>query len=179
MAGPFARPVRTLPLLLAAGLVLLGGCARDMSDLETWINEINQRPAPRIAPLPQVKPYETFIYEAHQLRAPFTPDHPVRQVVAEGDGEGIRPDASRNREYLEEFPLDTLRMVGTLELRDDNWALVRSRDGAVHRVRRGNYLGQNHGRITAILETRIELMEIIPDGMGGWMERRAAIQLTE
>lgn len=171
--------MRALPLLLAASLLLLGGCSRDMSDLEQYVNETLQKPGRRIEPLPQVQPYETFTYEAHDQRSPFTPDRAAQQQVAEGDGEGIRPDTTRNKEYLEEFPLDSLRMVGTLELRGDLWALIETQDGSVHRVQTGNYLGQNHGRITAIQESRIELMEIIPDGMGGWMERSAAIQLSE
>lgn len=175
-------PVRriAMPLLLAAGTMTLAGCARDMSDLEDYVAEINSRPSIRIAPLPQVQPYETFIYDAHDARAPFTPDDAGRpESVATAGGDGLQPDTNRNREFLEEFPLDTLRMVGTLELRDDLWALIRAQDGSVHRVRTGNYLGQNHGRITAIQETRIELTEIIPDGMGRWMERSASIRLAE
>lgn len=156
----------------------LAGCAGDMSDLHEWVEEIKRRPAVRIAPLPQVKPYETFVYTAHEERAPFTPSAAVRPQVDDLTGDGVRPDADRNREYLEEFPLDTLRMVGTVQMAGETYALIRDPQGAVHRVRVGNYLGQNHGRITGISEVEIEMVEIIPDGMGGWTERRAAVGLS-
>ena len=170
--------MRALGVVAAAG-VLLAGCSRDMNDLEQWVDEIKRRPAVRIEPLPQVKPYETFVYAAHDQRSPFTPSAPVRQVAADDGTGGVRPDADRNREYLEDFPLDTLRMVGTVTMGGETYALIRSTDGAVHRVTVGNYLGQNHGRITAISETTVTLIEIIPDGMGGWTERAAAVALSE
>jgi type IV pilus assembly protein PilP len=175
---------RMHPLGLIASLIValaVTGCARDMKDLEAKVEEMKKRPGGRIEPLPQVKPYETFIYDAYELREPFTPDSSTRQLAAsaDGDGDGLQPDFNRSREYLEEFPLDTLRMVGTLELRGENYALIRTNDGAVHRVSVGNYIGQNHGHITAVSETRIDLTEIIPDGSGGWTERRTGIALSE
>lgn len=170
---------RTALLALVGASLLLSGCGRDMRDLEQWLEEMKQRPAAPIAPLPQIQPYETFTYTAHDLRSPFTPDVSARRQAIVGDGEGIQPDASRHREYLEEFPLDTLRMVGTLTMNDEAYGLIRTTDGVVHRVKVGDYLGQNHGRITAIADTSIGLVEIIPDGMGGWTERRAAVALSE
>lgn len=168
-----------ISLLAVAAALMLSGCGRDMSDLHAWVEEIKRRPAVRIPPLPQVKPYETFAYAAHALRSPFVPSAPARQTVADDGTGGIRPDAGRNREYLEDFPLDTLRMVGTVTMGGETYALIRSSDRAVHRVRVGNYLGQNHGRITAISETSVTLIEIIPDGTGGWTERAAAVALSE
>lgn len=168
-----------LGLVALAGALLVGGCTRDMYDLELWVEEMKRRPAGRIEPLPQVKPYETFVYTAHDRRPPFTPSEPVRPQVDPGAGDGVRPDPNRNREYLEEFPLDTLRMVGTVTMGGVTYALIRTTDRAVHRVTVGHYLGQNHGRITAISETQVSLMEIIPDGMGGWTERAAAVALSE
>ncbi len=94
-------------------------------------------------------------------------------------GSGIRPDVNRPREALEEYPLDSLRMVGTLEQGGQMWALVRAEDGTIHRVQPGNYVGQNYGRITRITESKIELVEIVPDGLGGWMERPATLALSE
>lgn len=165
---------------LVAMVVGAAGCSRDMSDLEAKVEEMKKRPGGRIEPLPQVKPYETFIYDAYDLREPFTPDSATRQLAASsGEGNGLQPDFNRSREYLEEFPLDTLRMVGTLELRGEKYALIQTNDGAVHRASVGNYIGQNHGHITAVSETGIELTEIIPDGSGGWTERRTGIGLSE
>jgi type IV pilus assembly protein PilP len=169
--------IRILLLLVAA--TLLSSCARDMSDLERWVAEMKQRPAARIDPLPQVQPYETFVYAAHDRRAPFIPDSAVARQASAGAGGGLQPDFDRPREYLEEFPLDSLRMVGTINMNNAMYGLISTTDGAVHRVRIGEYLGQNHGRITAISETRIDLTEIIPDGTGGWTERRAGVALSE
>lgn len=167
-------------IALVAAAVGVTGCSRDMSDLEAKVEEMKKRPGGRIEPLPQVKPYETFIYDAYDLREPFTPDSAVRQsLTAAGGGNGLQPDFNRSREYLEEFPLDTLRMVGTLELRGEKYALIQTNDGAVHRASVGNYIGQNHGHITSVSEIGIELTEIIPDGSGGWTERRTGIALSE
>lgn len=91
----------------------------------------------------------------------------------------MRPDSNRPREALEAFPLDTLRMVGTLDQGGQSWGLVRANDGTIHRVQPGNYLGQNHGRIANITEYEIELVEIVPDGLGGWIERQASLALSE
>jgi type IV pilus assembly protein PilP len=170
------------PRLLVIALVpavLLVGCSRDMRDLEDWVAEMNRRPAARIEPLPQVQPYETFTYEAGERRSPFVADSAIRQQIANAGGTGLQPDFERPREFLEEFPLDTLRMVGTINLQNQMYGLIRSTDGSVHRVRAGQYMGQNHGRITDITEMRINLIEIIPDGTGGWTERRAAVALSE
>lgn len=160
-------------------VVLFTGCSRDMQDLRDWVAEMNRRPAAQIEPLPQVQPYETFTYAADDRRSPFVPDSSIRQQVANAASGGLQPDFERPREFLEEFPLDTLRMVGTINMQDEMYGLILSTDGSVHRVRIGQYLGQNHGRITDISETSIELIEIIPDGTGGWAERRAAVALSE
>jgi type IV pilus assembly protein PilP len=109
----------------------------------------------------------------------LSPDSAVARQASAG---GRRRPAARlrpPREYLEEFPLDSLRMVGTINMNNAMYGLISTTDGAVHRVRIGEYLGQNHGRITAISETRIDLTEIIPDGTGGWTERRAGVALSE
>lgn len=92
---------------------------------------------------------------------------------------GVKPDFDRPRESLEEFPLDSLRMVGTLEQHESNWALINDTDGTIHRVQAGNYAGQNYGKITRVTEFEVELTEIIPDGIGGWMERPATIAISE
>lgn len=162
-------------LVLAAGL---GACGGDMDDLDQYINEVKAKPGGRIEPLPEITPYEVFTYtaDAEGLRSPFVPDTPQ---VAAGPGGGVRPDSERSREFLEGFPLDTLRMVGTLELGDVNYGLVQTSDGLIHRVVPGNYMGQNDGRIVRVTESEIELIEIISDGIGGYLEREAAISLAD
>ena len=172
--GPWAAAVA------AALAVLLAGCAGDMSDLEAWVQEVQSRQKGRIEPLPEVKPYESFTYAAQDLRDPFTPpsEEAILPVLV-GSGSKVRPNLNRPREPLEEYPLDSLRMVGILELKGTRWALIKTPDDTIHRVRVGNYMGQNHGRITRITETQVDLIEIVPDGLGGWMERKAQVALTE
>ena len=124
--------------------------------------------------LPEIKPYETFAYDASSVRSPFVPGAP--STVAMPD---LRPDSRRNREFLEQFSLDTLKMVGTLDLGGHNYGLVQTQDGLVHRVLPGNYIGQNDGRILSISGSKINLTEIVPDGVGGYIERPAALALTD
>lgn len=157
----------------------LAGCGQDMSDLEAYIAEVNARPGGRIEPLPVIEPYQSFTYDAYDMRAPFTPDEPMAQGGADGGEPGLRPDARRAREYLEQFPLDTLEMVGTLTIEGGYYGLVQTMDSLVHRVQVGNYIGQNDGRIVAIDDTEIRVVEIVPDGIGGYMERSATIGLGE
>lgn len=169
---------RALAVLALIPLTVgLQGCAKDMSDLEQWVQETKGRPGGRIDPLPTVKPYTSFVYSADTLRSPFMPESRIRQAQAQGNG--LRPDDRRNREFLESFPLDTLRMVGSLNSGGTNFALVQGNDGLIHRVQPGNYLGENDGRITAITDSEIRIMEIVPDGLGGYIERPAAIALNE
>jgi type IV pilus assembly protein PilP len=161
--------------LAAAVLAALAGCADDTEELRAKIAEVKSRPGGRIEPLPEVKPYETFAYAAHNERSPFEAGVPA-SLNAPG---ALRPDANRPREFLEQFSLDTLRMVGTLRLGGRNYGLVQTKDGLVHRVLPGNHVGQNDGRITAIEEGKISLIEIVPDGMGGFIERPAALALSD
>jgi type IV pilus assembly protein PilP len=164
-----------LLLLLALGLT---ACSSDMDDLDEYINEIKQKPGGRIDPLPEITPYEVFTYvaDAEGVRSPFVPDRPQ---IATSAGGGIRPDDKRSREFLEGFPLDTLSMVGTLYIGDTMYGLVQTADGLIHRVVPGNFMGQNDGRINDINESEIELIEIISDGIGGYIERDAAISLSD
>lgn len=162
-----------LPALLA--LVGLAGCSDDMDELHKKVAEIRARPGERIEPLPEIKPYDSYAYNDGNLRSPFTPSAPARSDVANA----IRPDAKRQREFLEQFPIDSMKMVGTLSMQGRNYGLVQGKDGLVHRVLPGNYIGQNDGRITGITGTKISIVEIVPDGLGGYIERPAALALTE
>lgn len=163
-----------LTVLLTLSMVL-SGCGANMDDLRSYIAEINARPHGEIAPLPQIKPYETYVYPEN-LRDPFIP---TVESTMTASGSGPRPDPNRNKEALEDFPLDTLRMVGNLERAGEKWSLVKAPDGAVHRVRIGNYLGQSDGRIIHVTDQAIELVELIEDGQGGWIERQASLTLSD
>ncbi len=166
-------------LVLAVAAVGLAACGGDNDDLDQYINEVKARPGGRIEPLPEITPYEVFTYiaDAEGVRSPFVPDTP--QAATSGPGGGIRPDADRSREFLEGFPLDTLRMVGTLDIGETMYGLVQTSDGLIHRVVPGNYMGQNDGRINQITDSEIGLIEIISDGIGGYIERDAAISLSD
>jgi type IV pilus assembly protein PilP len=173
------RASQTIKLGLTLSLLVLGlsGCGGGSDDLDVYINEIKKRKGGLIEPLPEITPYEVFNYLADKqgIRSPFRPDMP--QLA--GGQTGPRPDDERSREYLESFPLDALSMVGTLHMDDTMFGLVRTRDGLIHRVTPGNFMGQNDGRITDISESEIELVEIISDGIGGYIERDAAVGLSD
>jgi len=164
-------------VLIAMAVLGLAACGGDMDELDEYINTVKARPGGRIEPLPEITPYEVFTYVADNdgVRSPFLPDTPQ----AAGPAGGTRPDRDRPREYLEQYSLDTLNMVGTMDIGDTSYGLVQTADGLIHRVLPGNYMGQNDGRITGIDESKIELVEIISDGIGGYIERDAAISLTD
>lgn len=156
----------------------LGACSGNMDDLRAYVDEVKARPGGIIAPLPQVVPAPSFAYEAGDRRSPFMPETPQTRVTS--DPNAIQgPDPTRPREFLEQYPLDTLRMVGTLVARGDSFGLVQTSDGLIYRVTVGHHLGQNYGRVTTISDSEIELVEIISDGIGGYLERPAAIGLSD
>jgi type IV pilus assembly protein PilP len=170
--------ILTRSIAAAIAAVSLSACGGANDDLRAYIDEVKAREGGRIEPLPQVQPAPTFVYEAGSRRSPFLPDTPQRRVS--GDPNAVDgPDPNRPREFLEQFPLDTLRMVGTLADRRASFGLVQTVDGLVHRVGVGNHMGQNYGRVVAISDSEIQLVEIISDGLGGYLERPAAIALAD
>ena len=154
---------------------IMAGCSGGQSNLQQWIADTKKKPGGRIQPLPEVKPYESFAYTAGNMRSPFQPQGPS---AIGGGSASLRPNTRRNREFLEGFSLDTLRMVGTFKVGSSFYGLVQSKDGLVHKVQPGNYLGQNDGKVTDISGNKISLVEIIPDGLGGYIERPATLALT-
>ena len=179
--GPMPQRRRAAACVVLAGLLLAGCQDQSMSDLEQFVQETLAREGGQVEPLPEIKPYEVYTYQSTGERDPFAPfvvERPEEEQQASRDN-GISPDFNRIREELENNPLDAMRMAGTLEQDEEQWAIVRSPDGVIHRVQVGNYLGRNHGRIQSIHEDRIALVEIIPDGQGGWQEREASLSLVE
>jgi type IV pilus assembly protein PilP len=164
-------------LALAATAAVLSACGGGTDDLRAYIDEVKARPGGRPAALPQIQPAPQFVYQADNRRSPFTPDAPQRRAGS-GPSSVEGPDPNRVRELLEQFPLDSLTMVGTLSDQRASFALVQSADGLVHRVTVGNHMGQNYGRIVAISDTEIQLVEIVSDGLGGYLERPAAVALS-
>ena len=164
-------------LILGAGVaVALAGCSSEMDDLKTFVRDSDKGLPRRIDPLPAVKPFEPFTYEGFDLPDPFKP----RKLTPpkEGGGGGIAPDLNRRKEPLEAFPLEQLKMVGTLSQGKDTYALVRA-DKTLYRVKKGNYMGQNFGLITDVTENEIKLKEIVQDSAGDWAERQSVLPLLE
>jgi type IV pilus assembly protein PilP len=160
-------------LLVTVGL---SGCAAGVDDeLRAYINEVKARPGGRIEPLPTIKPYESFAYSADNMRSPFAPDRPNSPASMAGP----KPIKDRSKEYLEQFPLDTLAMVGTLERDGRTFGLLQTQDGMVHRVTAGNYVGQNDGQIVAISGGAISIEELVADGIGSFYKRSAEIGLSD
>ena len=165
----------TCAAVLCVGYALLTACSSADDELQRFVEDTKKEPGGRVEPLPEIKPYETFVYAAADLRSPFLPSSP-----GSGAGlAGVRPDQKRNREFLEQYSLDTLKMVGTFKVGNSFYGLVQSKDGLVHKVQPGNYLGQNDGKVTGITGGRITLVEIIPDGLGGYIERPASLALSD
>lgn len=161
---------------LVAAVATLSACVPGTADLEQDIARVKaQRGAP-VDPLPPMKDYEPYPYTAYNMRDPFSEF--AGDTGGEGDS-GLSPSVDRVKEALEAFPLDALDMVGTMGSDTSMVALIKDPDGVVHRVTIDNYMGQSEGRITAIYEDRIDLVELIPNGTGGWMERPASIALDE
>ena len=170
------RSPRPLIVVAFAAVLLapLAGCGGGTADLKHELEELKKRPGSRIEPLPEIQPYEIFNYDPTTLRSPFQPS---LAIVAPGAG-GLRPDSHRNREFLEGFSLDTLKMVGTLHQGGKTYALLQTKDGLIHRVLPGNHVGQNDGKVTSISDSTVAVVEIVPDGLGGYVERPAAITLA-
>jgi type IV pilus assembly protein PilP len=161
---------KTIPLLV---LALAAGCSSKDADLDRFMAQVRQEQPGGVEPLPEIKPYETYAYASQQMRSPFMPGG-----SGESSAQGVRPNSNRNREFLEQFSLDTLKMVGTMQIAGRQYGLVRTRSNIVYRVLPGNYMGQNEGRIVDITSNQINLLEIVPDGLGGYMERPARLDLA-
>jgi type IV pilus assembly protein PilP len=172
MSGANGLSIARVAACALLGTALLSACSGRDADLDHFIDATKHEPGGRVEPLPEVKPYEAYVYGDKMLRSPFVPG-------GAGAGSSIRPDSHRNREFLEQFALDTLKMVGTLNLGGKYYGLVLARDGRVHRVVVGDHMGQNEGQITEVAPSKISLTEIVPDGLGGYIERPAALALNQ
>ncbi len=166
-------------ILLTA--LALSGCGRSITstpgeapNLEKWVAEVRARPAPPLEQIPLMQQFESFEYAAQNMRDPFS-----TAFTNNNEGSGPRPNSQRRKQQLEQFPLDSLDMVGTLGLGSRVVGLVMAPDKVTYRVVPGEYMGQSDGRVTAVYEDRIELVELVPDGAGGWLERPATVALED
>ncbi|UZE95638.1 pilus assembly protein PilP [Alkalimarinus alittae] len=176
--------IRNLLTILGVSFVISGCTGGDgFADLDQFMDETKAKPRGKVEPLPEFKAYQSFTYSAANRRDPFSRpiDVVLSSVVEEKTESNVKPNVDRPKELLETFGLGSLKMVGTLQRQEANtlWALISDNEGGIHRVKAGQYLGKNHGRIVAIEESQLELIEIVPNGRGGWLERPRSIALDD
>lgn len=167
-------------LILSSLLLTMFGCGAnsEFGDLQAYMNEVRARPKGNIEPLPKFQPYEAFTYSASNLRSPFQPPVKIDLTVRQKGNKVVKPDETRVKQFLEGFNIETFEMVGTLSNAQGTFALVKGA-GGVHRVRVGDYLGRNDGKVVGISEGKIDVIEIVPDGEGNWLERPRSLTLKE
>lgn len=171
-------PIRCLSMF--AMLLCLVGCGRgdDVSDLDAYMNEVRLRPPGKIEPAPTFQSYPTFTYSAANLRSPFSRQVRIDLAGQKHGSRNVKPDPARVKQYLEGFNIEQFEMVGTISNAGGSFALLRGA-GGVHRLKVGDYLGRNDGRIVAISGSQVDVVEIVPDGEGAWLERPRTIPLKE
>jgi len=172
--------VESMKRLFLTGLVCvaLAGCSSDgLQDLRDFVKNAYADRKPKVEPLPEIKMQETFAYSAESLTDPFATFNLKPQ--GQRSAGGPRPDMNRRKEPLEEYPLDSLKMVGTLMRGKQSWAIIQAPDGTVYRVQVGDHMGQNSGMVNKITEDKVNLVELIQSAAGDWVEREASVALVE
>ncbi len=165
-------------ILILTSLFSLSGCVNnDMDDLQAFVQKTKATHKGKVEPLPVFTNQPPYAYDARDIRDPFKPVVDIE--VMSGPYRGPRPDENRPREPLEDFSLDSLRMVGTLAQKASEWILIKDPDGLLHRVSIGHYMGRNYGKVIGISEEEVSILELVPDKAGGWVERHASIALSE
>lgn len=163
--------------LFAAMLVFVACGSSSYPDLDKFMAEVKARPAGHIQPVPAFTAYKSFAYSAAGLRNPFQQPVEVKEITRLQRLVKVKPDFNRPKEYLEQFNIDALTMVGTVQMDGTLWALVQDGEGSVHRVKIGNYLGKNHGHIVELTENYVSVIEIVSNGPDEWVERPHKLQL--
>lgn len=162
--------------LLAVSLTGCGG--EEFQDLRDFVNNAGADMRGKVEPPPDIKPYEPFAYDnSTSLQDPFKPrKQDARNANRAGQNQ---PDLDRPKEELEDYPLESLKMVGYLYQRNVGHAVVKSSEGKIYRVKAGNYIGLNFGQILSISETEVRIKEMVQDSAGDWTERESSLQLVE
>lgn len=170
-----------LVVALIIATVFTSGCAEnDMSDLTQFTVETRQKYLGQVEALPAITPYESYHYQVTDLRDPFKPTVSlVKTIELKRRSNGLKPNEVRNKEDLENYALESLVMVGIMNNNGQNWAIIKAPDNNIFRVKKGNYMGENNGKILKISESKISLKEIVKDGLGGWIERKNKLAISE
>jgi len=172
------RGAHLLFFLMLSSLVLVGCSNDEFTDLDEFMDEKRARPGGVIVPIPPFKAYKVFSYSATTLRSPFDRPIEIREITQLQSVSSVQPDEERAKEFLEQFTFDSLSMVGSLSRANTDWTLIQDPEGGVHRVKVGNYLGRNHGKIVEMTEVYVAVVEIVSDGNEGWVERPRSIRLN-
>ena len=159
--------------------IVLTGCGgEEFQDLRDFVKNSGADLRGKIDPPPEVKPYEYFAYNNEaNLPDPFKPRKP--EVRLGGNGGINQPDFDRPKEALEEFPLESLKMVGYLYRNKVGYAVIRASDSKLYRVKAGNHIGTNFGLIKEVTDTEVKVKEMLQDSAGDWTERMSTLQLIE
>lgn len=177
MATISSRPNYSV-IALCVAMVLIAACgSSSYPDLDKYMADVKARPAGHIEPVPAFTAYKTFVYSAAGLRNPFQQPVEVKDITRLQKLVKVKPDTSRPKEYLEQFNIDGLAMVGTVQMDGTLWGLIQDTEGSVHRVKVGNYVGKNYGHIVELTENDISVIEIVSNGPDEWVERPHKLQL--
>ena len=170
------RVARIALMFATLGMALGLAACSGQGDLHEWVAQVKARKGAPLPALPVVKTFETFIYQDQDRRDPFEPAPPEAGAQT---ASGPHPDQNRPRGPLEAFPLDSLKMVGTIGAKGSVEALVKDPQGVIHQVHVGDYMGQNYGHVTQVTSSEVDVVELVPNGSGGWMERDASVALGD
>lgn len=171
------RGLVLLAVLVLSSTLLVSCSNNEFSDLDQFMSETRAQPGGVMTPIPPFKTYTAFSYSATTLRSPFDRPIEIREITQLQSVSTVKPDENRPREFLEQFTFDSLSMVGTLSRAGVDWSLLRDPEGGVHRVRVGNFLGRNHGKIVEMAASYVAVVEIVSDGNEGWVERPRTIKM--
>jgi len=160
---------------IASALVLFACSSENASrDMVRYVKEVESRAPGKVEPIPESPVYSAVTYNDHEMRSPFSIPVKAKKEGAHPNG----PDFERPREPLEQYPLDSLTMVGTLTKEGKTWAIIKDKEGAVHTVTIGNYVGQNFGKVVAVTSDETIILEKIPDDNDTWKDHEAVIKMT-
>jgi len=166
-------------IIILTTLMLIGCAEQRIDDLQRFVENVHKDKKPRVEPLPRIKPHETFIYTASKLSDPFSTGNLAQSQPVAAAGSGLSPNLARRKEPLEQFPLDSLSMVGTLSRGEAIWAVIRAPDDTIHRAQAGNYLGQNFGEIQKVTDGKLFVNELVSGGNNNWVERKSSIAIVK
>lgn len=169
----------TFPLLAVAMAALLAGCGDgEQQEVRQWMTQVDASTRVAVKPLPEPKTFVPFAYASAEQPDPFNPNKLLAGLPQARPGTGVAPDTGRRKEFLEGFPLDTMKMVGTIRKGPAFYGLLQI-DRAVYQVRSGQRLGQNYGLVTAVSDEAVIVKEVVQDAGGEWVERIAKLELQD